>query len=572
MLTVGNKRRTWRWRVMWVGLAVAALLALMAGAALYLAGHLEPLLRDRTVEYLRKRFDGEVDLGRFDVSMPVRDPIRVLLEKGKGAHVRVRIDKIAVRHRGRRDIAPLLLMDHLEFRLELSTLWANPVLVDYVKLAKLELTIPPKAERPNLAGLMAPETERAPGAGQHDASEKGGTEPVFATPVLIDHVDLDGMKLVVLPANAEKEPLEFQMKTLRLESAGRGVPMRYRTVMTNARPPGLVQCSGTFGPFMEREPGETPVTGNYTFTGADLGVFEPIAGTLSSTGSFRGRLNWIVVDGRAVVPDFQLKSARNKVPLKTEFHAIVDGTDGDTYLQQVQAMLGDSNLLCRGHVARNRDEARKTIDLDVSVTEGRIEDFISLATPGTQPPLKGGARLKFRMRVPPGPGEVLSRLGLEGSFYLDDASFTSTTVQERIDDISRRTQGKPSAAEINQVAAVFEGDFKLKGGLLNMSRLTFAIPGSDVVLHGWYDLASEQMDFRGVVRTTARVSQMMKSRWKRIVLKPVDPFFAKNGAGAVIRIAITGTRGNPSFGRDRQKGGSKAAPPSAGAGSGTRIR
>jgi len=43
---------------------------------------------------------------------------------------------------------------------------------------------------------------------------------------------------------------------------------------------------------------------------------------------------------------------------------------------------------------------------------------------------------------------------------------------------------------------------------------------------------------------------MVKSRWKSIVLKPVDPFFAKDGAGAVIKIAITGTRIEPRFQMD----------------------
>jgi hypothetical protein len=33
----------------------------------------------------------------------------------------------------------------------------------------------------------------------------------------------------------------------------------------------------------------------------------------------------------------------------------------------------------------------------------------------------------------------------------------------------------------------------------------------------------------------------------------VETFFAKNGAGAVIRIAITGTRSDPQFGLDRGK-------------------
>lgn len=37
----------------------------------------------------------------------------------------------------------------------------------------------------------------------------------------------------------------------------------------------------------------------------------------------------------------------------------------------------------------------------------------------------------------------------------------------------------------------------------------------------------------------------------RCQAKPVDPFFAKDGYGAVVNIKVTGTRGNPQFGLDR---------------------
>jgi hypothetical protein len=39
--------------------------------------------------------------------------------------------------------------------------------------------------------------------------------------------------------------------------------------------------------------------------------------------------------------------------------------------------------------------------------------------------------------------------------------------------------------------------------------------------------------------------------WKRFVLKPVDPFFSKPGAGTLLPIKITGNRAHPQFGLDR---------------------
>ena len=42
----------------------------------------------------------------------------------------------------------------------------------------------------------------------------------------------------------------------------------------------------------------------------------------------------------------------------------------------------------------------------------------------------------------------------------------------------------------------------------------------------------------------------MTTGWKSILLKPVDPFFRKNGAGAEIRFKISGTRDDLHFGLD----------------------
>jgi hypothetical protein len=43
---------------------------------------------------------------------------------------------------------------------------------------------------------------------------------------------------------------------------------------------------------------------------------------------------------------------------------------------------------------------------------------------------------------------------------------------------------------------------------------------------------------------------MVATWWKSWLLKPVDPFFKKNGAGAQISVKITGTNGTPKFGFD----------------------
>jgi hypothetical protein len=76
------------------------------------------------------------------------------------------------------------------------------------------------------------------------------------------------------------------------------------------------------------------------------------------------------------------------------------------------------------------------------------------------------------------------------------------------------------------------------------------MPGADVNLAGVYSLNGEQFEFTGKVRTKAQLSQMVASRWKSWMLKPVDPFFKKNGAGAEIPVKVSGTGSAPKFGLD----------------------
>ena len=69
-------------------------------------------------------------------------------------------------------------------------------------------------------------------------------------------------------------------------------------------------------------------------------------------------------------------------------------------------------------------------------------------------------------------------------------------------------------------------------------------------LQGVYSLDGKKFDFFGKVRTEAKLSQMVSTWWKSLLLKPVDPFFAKNGAGVEVPVKVTGTNGDPKFGLD----------------------
>jgi hypothetical protein len=522
----------WRKWWFWVLVVFAVFLGGLLVAARILAHRIEPFVREQTIRYLRERFDAEVEIGRLDAHLPIQSPMRVLLARGRGAMVRASGDHIVLRFRT--DLPPILEMRRFEFELDLSTLWNRPVDVRHVKVEGLVLTVPPKGSRPSFPSLGAPDPATAGGG------------------VRIREVVADGSRLTLLPRDAQKAPLKFDLHRLRMLGAGPGRAMRYEARLTNAKPPGVIRSDGSFGPWVAADPSATPLSGDYTFENANLGVFKGIAGMLSSNGHFDGVLDRVVVDGTTETPDFRLSIGGNAVPLRTRFHAIVDGTNGNTLLEPVEATLGRTTFECRGGVVRNKDEIGKTVSLDVDLKRGTIEDLLRLAMKGNKPILRGGLKLQMNFELPPGIGEIADRLKVKGKFSLRDARFTTASVQDQIDMLSRRGQGRPKDEEIDEVPSDLDGVFAMERGRIDFSALRFTVPGSEVQLVGNYIFDEERLDFHGKLRLEARVSQTM-SGWKRWALKPVDPIFAKEGAGTLLRIAITGPRSSPKFGLDKKK-------------------
>jgi hypothetical protein len=293
------------------------------------------------------------------------------------------------------------------------------------------------------------------------------------------------------------------------------------------------------------------VTGKYTFQNADLNTIKGIGGILHSVGDFNGQLDRIEVHGTADVPDFSLDTANHPVPLHTQFSAIVDGTTGDTYLQPVHAKLGESEFSCQGAVVNVKGQGH-SIDLDIDVPAGRIQDFLKLAVK-TQPVVMTGVlTMKTKLHIRPGKESVTQKLGLNGNFALTQMHFTNPQMQDKVDMLSLRAQGDPKDAKpgAEDVISHMTGKFQMSNGKLALQDLIYTLPGATVKLEGVYTLDGKQFDFNGKVRTDAKLSQMVSSRWKALGLKAVDPFFHKHGAGAEIPVKVTGTNTAPKFGLD----------------------
>jgi hypothetical protein len=481
----------------------------------------EPILRGRVIETLSTRFDSRVELGHFHVY--VLDGLEVT-----GGDLRLYPNNLDMQ-------APLFAVQKFSFKTGWRSLLRTPMHIGQVNLEGLSLNMPPKDDRHNI-----PKLEQGHGNGKIQ--------------IYVDKMLVKNASLVLQTRNPDKVPLEWDISDLKLTSVGAGQPLAFHAILTNPKPVGDIDSTGHFGPFNVESPGDTPVDGQYSFSHADLDSLKGIGGILSSEGKYAGALNHIVVDGETDTPDFQVDTGAHPMPLHTKFHAIVDGTDGDTYLQPVDAHLGNSHIVATGKVVLVRGQGHD-IALDVVVKPGRIEDMLRLGVKTIPPIMNGALQLKTKLELPPGKVSVTQKMRLKGTFQVLDATFSNDKVQAKVDELSLRSQGKAGEAKkINAqdplpIQSDMRGTFELRDSKLTFSALEYQLPGANIHLTGVYSLDGNQFDFHGTARMDAKVSQMMTG-WKSVLLKPVDPFFSKHGAGTEVPIKVTGTRSEPKFGLD----------------------
>ena len=502
-------------------------------------------MRRQAIRYLEQRFHGDVDLRSLRLTLPKMSTLQVLMRHGRGAVVTVEGEDFALHFAGSRDLPPLFSARKLSFYIDLEILSEQHKVVPAVVLEGMQIHIPPKGRRPDWTP--------PPESGQNDRSMD----------VVIEDVQIKDAQLILLPRDSSKNPLTFDIARLHMTPVSLQGQMHYVADLTIPKPPGAVRSQGGFGPWNSTEPGDTALSGDYKFENADLGVFNAIAGTLASTGTFHGTLDAVAATGQATVPNFRLKSVGNAVSLSTQFEVLVDGTNGDTILQPVKARLGHTSFTTTGAVVKHEKESQRAIDIKVAMPKGDLRDLLRLATKGS-PFLEGIINMNAAVRIPPLSGPVKDKLYLDGEFTIDDAKFLRSTIQGQIDNLSRKGQGRPKDQEIDQVASSMSGSFQLEDRSMTFRTFSFDVPGAAVVLAGTYDLDQDQVNFHGALALDAKLSQT-QTGLKRWLLKPVDPFFSKNGAGTFLRVQVEGDAHHPKFGLDHNKPEQKQAAPQAAA-------
>jgi len=535
------------------------------------------VLRQRIVRSLSEKLDADVELG--DLSLRLFPSLRA-----EGKDLRIRKRDVST------DLPPMISVKSFHVDANLIGLMARHA--DHVRLDGLDISILPgkdkglgddddkeaaddkggkdkekRDERSERSGLKAENargstpdargTTGTPAEGQRadaDNSRRSTLEPHQEHPedtIVIDRIDAVDARVIIVPRRKDKQPKIWAIHQLQMRSVGVEQKMPFEATLTNGVPPGEIAVNGSFGPWQRDHEGDTPLGGSFDFAKADLSVFKGISGTLSSQGYFGGTLEQLEVNGETDTPDFTIQVGGHPFPLHVKYQSLVDGTNGDTRLNQIDAWFLSSYLHATGAVLdAPAGQHGRTVSLDVQMDKSRIEDIMKMAVKAPTPPMSGALKLTTKFLLPPGETDVSERLRLDGRFAIARAQFASFDVQGKIEELSKRGQGKTAEVARERVASDFQGRFKLADGRLDLPGLTFAVPGAKVRLAGVYALKPETLDFHGELLLDGKVSDTMKG-WKRMVLKFADPIFAqKDGTGSALPIKIAGTPGDPKFGLD----------------------
>ncbi|WP_263351105.1 AsmA-like C-terminal region-containing protein [Acidicapsa acidisoli] len=563
-----------RW-LLWIGAALLILGAAVAGTVAFLFHRAEPILRARLIDTLEQRFHAKVDLG--DLRVSILDGFWV-----EGHELRIWLPAEAVATEdasaGQTEQAPWrtepwIVVKELRFHASWHMRPGKPIEISGVHVEGVRVLLPPKQDRPHLGQSQS--TPEAPATGSAGTPQSNAVQPpssgtsLIPMPrVIVRKIECQDATLVIErnpePGKPPKVPLEFDFAHMTLipdEQSGR---IAFTVDMTNPKPVGTIRSTGYAGPWTPSDPGELPVEGDYHFDHADLSTIKGIAGILSSTGHYTGTLRKIEADGQTETPDFRLERVAKEtgVPLTTHFHAIVDGTNGDTWLQPVEATLGHTHFVARGQVVRATGAGRDVLSsghghdirLQVTVDRGRIEDILHISEDAQTVFMTGGLTLETSFHLPPNPpsGDVTiwDRLRMDGEFHLSQARFNNDKMQGRIEQLSLRGQGKPHEVKTTDPTSVLSdmhGHFKLADGTLQLPDLEYQVPGAKILAHGAYGLQGGTLSFEGDARMDATLSEMVGG-WKGFLLKPADRYLKKNGAGTDVPIHVSGTRKDPEFG------------------------
>lgn len=389
-----------------------------------------------------------------------------------------------------------------------------------------------------------------------------GSKTTFKTQhsdIEIGEIVANGTLIEFISSDPHAAPMTFDIHESLLTDVRWGSPIAYRLKFHNPNPPGEIAVAGKFGAWTDGHPDDTPLSGEFTFDKANLGVYDGIGGLLASEGRFDGILKHINVTGTTDSPNFEVKSSGKKVNLRTQFQAYVDGRNGDTFLNHVDAKFGHTTVAIEGSIAHVPSQKGKITKVHLVSRDARVEDTLGLFVSAPHSPMSGMMSLDAHADFPSSDEDLLDKLHIGGSFLIHEGVFTSPDTQINVDKLSAGAQGKNKDTP-DDVATDLKGDVDMRHAAADFSDLDFRIPGTHAKLHGTYNVENHRINLHGNMRVDTRISKT-STGMKSFVLKLMDPIFKKKKKGEIVPVHILGTYEKPDIGLDITSNGQKKGAP-----------
>ncbi len=219
MSQAGRAIRKWWWTVP----AVVALLIGAAAAYLYYWPEaIQARIRRGITRDLQERFHSDVELADLQIKLVPR--------------LNVTGHNLALRYHGRKDIPPLIQIASFSLSSGYLELLRPVKHIPLLQLEKLQITIPPRD----------PAHKEPP--------SKNSPLPSQLSKAVIDRVICQQAVIRILPRQAGKEPLDWDIHNLTLTSASSSKPFAFHGDLTNGKPIGEIATDGMFGPWNAEDP------------------------------------------------------------------------------------------------------------------------------------------------------------------------------------------------------------------------------------------------------------------------------------------------------------------------------
>ncbi|MBV9443159.1 MAG: hypothetical protein JO217_10720, partial [Acidobacteriaceae bacterium] len=339
----------------WLRYGKAAILVfLIAGGVVGLIDSVEwPFTKQRTIRSLEEVSGCRVEIGGFREVFfphPGYDAEEVRFQRGSGGN-QVSLGKVGkVATRG--SWLAVLSFTHRLMRIDLNG---------------LEVRIPKQVPTP---------IQRA---------SKG---PISTT---VSDLFAPGAVLEIAPRGNGTQPQRFDFPQIHLSNLARNKRMRLEVRVMNPHLIGKAEVTGLVGPLRLKHLDTTKLDGRFRITDLNLGSYRQIAGTVSGDGHFTGELGRTDIAGHVTIPDFAVTRSHHRENLAAEYHASVNGLSGDVGIISSSVTLFQTKLIAHGTIAGQKG---KTISLDVTTADGRIQDLLHVFVNSDPAPLEGTLDLR----------------------------------------------------------------------------------------------------------------------------------------------------------------------------------